>query len=311
MLDRFTGMLVFARAAMLGSFSAAARSLDLSQTMVTKHVGATEERLGVRLFHRSTRRLTLTEAGRHYLASCERILADIAEAEGSARADQIEPRGTLRLNVPLAFGVRQIAPALAEFARLHPALTIDLGLNDRQVDLIDEGWDVAVRIARLPESSLVARWLAPCRIVVCAAPAYLATHGTPRKLADLAAHNCLGYTLPDPASAGRWRFGENGEIVVPVSGNLRASNGDALLAASLAGQGLAYQPTFLAADALREGTLVALRLEAPCQELPIQAIMPSGRQAPAKVRAFVEFLARRFRPDPPWERGLARDEGAA
>jgi DNA-binding transcriptional LysR family regulator len=304
MLDRVTGMLVFVRVATHGSFSAAARALNLSQTMATKHVAAIEERLGVKLFHRSTRRLTLTEAGRHYLASCERILPDIDEAESSARADHLEPRGTLRLNVPLAFGVREIAPALAEFARLHPALSIDLGLSDRQVDLIDEGWDLAVRIARLQDSSLVARWLAPCRVLVCAAPSYLAARGTPRRLADLAMHNCLGYTLPNPASAERWVFGANAEIAVPVAGNLRASNGDALLAAALAGQGLIYQPTFLVADGLRSGDLVALPLDQPTRVLPINAILPSGRQPPAKVRAFVEFLARRFRPDPPWDRGL-------
>jgi DNA-binding transcriptional LysR family regulator len=305
MLDRVTSMLVFVRVTALGSFSAAGRALNLSQTMVTKHIAALEERLGVKLFHRSTRRLTLTEAGRHYLASCERILAEIEEAETSARADQVEPRGTLRLNVPLSFGIREIAPALAEFVHLHPAVSIDLGLSDRYVDLIDEGWDLAVRIGLLQESSLVARYLAPCRVVLCAAPAYLAARGTPHVLADLAAHNCLGYTLPSPASADRWQFGKNGEVAVKIAGNLRASNGDALVAAALAGQGLIYQPTFLLADRLRSGSLVTLPLDQPTRTLPIHAILPSGRQPPAKVRAFVEFLARRFKPDPPWDRGLA------
>jgi DNA-binding transcriptional LysR family regulator len=304
MLDRVTSMLVFVRVATLGSFSAAGRALTLSQTMVTKHITALEERLGVKLLLRSTRRLTLTEAGRHYLASCERILADIEETETSARADQLEARGTLRLNVPLSFGVREIAPALAEFVRLHPGVSIDLGLSDRYVDLIDEGWDVAVRIGLLQESSLVARYLAPCRVVLCAAPAYLAARGTPQALGDLAGHNCLGYTLPSPASADRWQFGETGETTIKVAGNLRASNGDALVAAALAGQGLIYQPTFLLAEHLRSGRLVALSLARPIRILPIHAILPSGRQPPAKVRAFVEFLARRFKPDPPWDRGL-------
>ena len=304
MLDRVTGMQVFVRVAAQGSFSAAARGLSLSQTMVTKHVAALEERLGVKLLHRSTRRLTLTEAGRHYLASCERILADIEEAETSARADQLEARGTLRLNVPLSFGFREIAPALAEFACLNPAVSVDLGLSDRYVDLIDEGWDLAVRIGILQDSSLVARYLAPCRVVLSAAPAYLAARGRPQLLADLAAHNCLGYTLPNPASADRWQFGRNSEIAVKIAGNLRAGNGDALVAAALAGQGLILQPTFLVADHLRAGRLVALTLDQPTRILPIHAILPSGRQPPAKVRAFVEFLARRFKPDPPWDRGL-------
>jgi DNA-binding transcriptional LysR family regulator len=155
MLDRVTSMQVFVRVATLGSFSAAARSLGLSQTMVTKHVAALEDRLGVKLLHRSTRRLVLTEGGRDYLAACERILSEIEEAEASASLDRVEPRGTLRLNVPLTFGFRQIAPALAEFSRLHPAVSVELGLADRYVDLIEEGWDLAIRIGRLKDSSLV------------------------------------------------------------------------------------------------------------------------------------------------------------
>ena len=169
MLDRVTGMQVFVRVATLGSFSAAGRALNLSQTMVTKHVAALEARLGIKLLHRSTRKLVLTEGGRSFLAASERILAEIEEAEASASLDRVEPRGTLRLNVPLTFGFRQIAPALADLARLYPSVTVDLGLADRYVDLIDEGWDLAIRIGRLQDSSLVARKLAPCRIVVCGA----------------------------------------------------------------------------------------------------------------------------------------------
>jgi DNA-binding transcriptional LysR family regulator len=304
MLDRVTSMQIFVRVAALGSFSAAARALNLSQTMVTKHVAALEERLGVKLLHRSTRRLTLTEGGRDYLTACERILAEIEEAEASASLDRIEPRGTLRLNVPLTFGFRHIAPALPEFNRLHPDVSFDLGLADRFVDLIEEGWDLAIRIGRLKDSSLVARRLAPCRTVVCAAPSYLKEHGTPRTLEDLARHNCLGYTLPSAAGANRWTFGTEGEIVVPVQGNLRANNGDALLAAAVAGQGLIYQPTFIVRDSLREGALVQVLGAYATQEFGIHAVFPSGRQAPAKVRAFVDFLARRFAPEPEWDRGL-------
>ena len=304
MLDRVTGMQVFVRVAALGSLSAAARSLNLSQTMVTKHVAALEDRLGIKLLHRSTRRLTLTEGGRNYLAACERILAEIEEAEASASLDRIEPRGSLRLNVPLSFGLRHIAPALPSFNWLHPAVSFDLGLADRYVDLIEEGWDLAIRIGRLKDSSLVARRLAVCRTVVCAAPSYLKEHGTPQSLDDLARHNCLGYTLPSAIGANRWTFGPDGEIVVPVQGNLRANNGDALLAASLAGQGLIYQPTFIVGDSLRDGSLVRVLGGYPTYEPGIHAVLPSGRQAPAKVRAFIEFLARRFAPEPEWDRGL-------
>ncbi|MBB4041844.1 DNA-binding transcriptional LysR family regulator [Microvirga flocculans] len=304
MLDRVTSMQVFVRVAGLGSFSAAARALHLSQTMVTKHVAALEERLGVKLLHRSTRKLTLTEGGRNYLAACERILAEIEEAEASASLERIEPRGVLRLNVPLTFGFRHIAPAIPEFTRLHPAVSFDLGLADRYVDLIEEGWDLAIRIGRLKDSSLVARRLAPCRTVVCAAPSYLKEHGIPQTLDDLARHNCLGYTLPSAIGANRWTFGPEGEIVVPVQGNLRANNGDALLAAAAAGQGLIYQPTFIVGDSLRDGSLVPVLGGYPTYQPGIHAVLPSARQAPAKVRAFIAFLAARFAPEPDWDRGL-------
>jgi DNA-binding transcriptional LysR family regulator len=304
MLDRVTGMQVFVRVAALGSFSAAARVLNLSQTMVTKHVAALEERLGVKLLHRSTRKLVLTEGGRTYLAACERILAEIDEAETSASLDRIEPRGTLRLNVPLTFGFRQIAPALSEFSRIYPAVSFDLGLADRYVDLMEEGWDMAIRIGRLKDSSLVARRLAACRTIVCASPAYLKERGVPQDLGDLAQHNCLGYTLPSAIGADRWAFGSDGDIVVPIRGNLRANNGDALLAAALAGQGLIYQPTFIVSDSLREGSLVPVLTGYPTYEPAIHAVLPSGRQAPAKVRAFVAFLAERFGRNPKWDRDL-------
>ncbi|MBB5761591.1 LysR family transcriptional regulator [Methylorubrum rhodesianum] len=305
MLDRVTGMQVFARVAALGSFSAAGRALGLSQTGVTKHVAALEARLGTRLLHRTTRRLTLTETGRSYLEACERILAEIAEAEALVGAEGVEAHGTLRLNVPLSFGVREIAPALAAFSAAHPALTIELGLNDRRVDLIEEGWDLAVRIGSLADSGLIARRLASSRLVVCAAPAYLDRHGTPRRPEELKGHNCLGYTLSD---ASGWRFGDQ---AYPVSGTLRAPNGAALVAAAVAGLGLVYQPTFLVAEALRAGTLVALDLGAPCPTLPIHALMPPGRR-PAKTRAFVDYLAERFAGEPAWERDLpaVRSAGA-
>src|SRR4051794_13548933 len=285
-------MQVFVRVASLGGFSAAARSLGVSQTMATKHVVAIEVRLGVKLFARSTRSVTLTEAGRRYLESCERILAEIAEAEDEAAADRVEPRGRLRLAVPLAFGVGEIAPLIADFLRLHPQLSVELGLNDRVVDLVDEGWDLAVRIGQLKESSLVVRRLAPCRLVLCAAPSYLAARGVPKSVGDLAHHDCLGYTLPTPAAADRWTFGAANEVTVPIGPRLVANNGDALRAAALAGLGLIYQPTFILGDAVRAGTLVPISLDQPPSELAgVFAVFPSGRNPPAKVRAFVDFLA--------------------
>src|SRR6266545_2164586 len=192
MLDRVTGMQVFARVAALGGLSAAARALGMSQTMATKHIAAIEERLGVKLLHRTTRRLTLTEAGRRYLDAAERILAEVEEAEAAASADRVEARGTLRVNAPVSFGMREIAPLLPDFARSYPSVTVEIGLNDRVVDLIEEGWDLAVRIGTLADSTMIAKRLAPCRTVLCAAPAYLAERGAPRTVADLKNHNCLG-----------------------------------------------------------------------------------------------------------------------
>lgn len=305
MLDRVTGMQVFVRVAALGSFSAAARALGLSQTMVTKHIAALEERLGVTLLHRTTRRLRLTEAGERYLQSSERILAEIEEAETLAVADRVEPRGMLRLNVPLAFGMREIAPILPRFAARHPKLTVDLGLADRVVDLIEEHWDLAIRIGRMGDSALVARKLAPLRLMVCAAPAYLNEHGTPKTVDDLRHHSCLGYTLSATVSADRWLFGKDGKIAVPISGRMRADNGDALRLAALEGLGLIYQPTFLLADDLRAGRLRAVQLDQP--PVPFNgvfAVYPADRHPPAKVRACVDFLVEAFRGEPPWERNL-------
>ena len=273
--------------------------------MVTKHIAALEARLSVKLFHRSTRRLSITEAGRLYLDSAERILADVESADSAVAADRFEPRGVLRLNAPVSFGSRQIAPMLSAFTRQYPQMTIELGLIDRYVNLAEEGWDLAIRIGSLSDSSLIARRIAPCRTVVCAAPSYLAAHGTPRTAAELSQHNCLGYTLSQRSNAGRWVFGAKGETEVLVAGNLRANNGDALRAAAVAGQGIIYQPTFIVADDLRAGTLVAVTLDKPTEELGgIYAVYLPDRNPAAKVRAFIDFCAAHFAPEPPWDRDL-------
>ena len=305
MLDRILGMQVFAQVAALGSLSSAARALGMSQTMATKHMAALEARLGVRLLHRTTRRVSLTEPGRRYLESVERILAEVAEADALAAAERVEVTGDLRVNAPTSFGARELAPILPDFARAHPALKIELGLSDRVIDLVEEGWDVAIRIGRVADQTLIARRLAPCRLVVAGSPAYLAERGVPKTVADLAAHNCLGYTLSSSVGPDRWLFGAEGEAKVAVAGNLRANNGDALAAAAVAGLGLVCQPTFILADDLRAGRLEAVPLDLPPVTLPgVFAVHPSARRAPAKVRAFIDFLASRFGPNPPWDRGL-------
>ena len=243
MLDRIASLEVFAKVAATGSFSGAARALGLSQTMVSKHIAALEERLGVRLFHRTTRKVSITDSGQTYLEASALALADLAAAEEAVAAERFEPRGLLRVAAPMSLGSSRLAPLIPEFSRLYPRLSVELGLNDRRVDLAEEGWDLAVRIGILQDSSLIARRLAPCRTILCAAPAYLAEHGTPHTVAELAQHNCLSYTLSRVTGAGHWIFGANHEVKVNVSGNLRANNGDALRWAAVGGQGLIYEPT--------------------------------------------------------------------
>lgn len=299
MLDRVTGMRVFVRAVSAGSLSAAGRHLGMSPAMATKHLDALEAHLGIKLLHRSTRRLSLTEAGSDYLEACQRILPEIDEAEASAASQRVEARGLLRMNVPLSFGARFIAPLLPAFSQRHPALKLELGLNDSVVDLLDGGWDMAIRIGRLADSPLQARKLGDCVERVCAAPSYLDQRGVPRRVADLAQHNCLGYTLSSWAGGKVWAFGHDGSVRVAINGDLAANNGEALLAAAVGGQGVIYQPDFIVADAVERGELVVLELDQPTYALGgIFAVYPPDRRPPAKVRVMIDYLAERFASPP-------------
>ena len=299
-MDRITSMRVFVRAATDGSLSAAARHLGMSPAMATKHVNALEARMGVKLFHRTTRRLTLTEAGRHYRAACQRILPEIDEAEAAAASQRVKATGLLRMNVPLSFGQGFVAPLMPEFSRRHPEVTVELGLSDAELDIIAGSWDLAVRVGRLADSPLQARRLGDSPMVVCASPDYLDQRGVPRRVAELIQHNCLGYTLSGTQGREHWAFGANGEVRVPGSGNLMANNGDALLAAAVRGQGIIYQPGFIVAGAIGRGELVALELDKPPVELGgIHILYPPDRRPPAKVRVMIDYLAEAFQRDPP------------
>lgn len=292
MPDRLSGIEVFVRAVRSGGLSAAGRDLGMSPAMAAKHLDALEQRLGVTLVHRTTRKLSLTEAGRHFLAQAEPLLAGLAEAEGEAAARTVAIDGLLRVAAPVSFGVLYIAPLVAGFTQQHPAITIELGLNDRYVDLMEEGWDVAVRVGRLADSSLVARKLAPVTMVLCGSPAYLAARGVPRTTADLVKHDCLGFTLAPSGGTKMWSFGADGAIKAPVRGSLHANNGEALIAAALAGQGLVYGPRFIAAAALKAGRLVEITLEAPPIDLgAVYAITHPDRRPAAKTRAWIDYLA--------------------
>lgn len=301
MLDRITGMQVFTRAASAGSLSAAARQLSLSPAMATKHVDALEQRLGVRLFHRSTRKLTLTEAGQQYLETCLRLLPELEETEAMIASQRMEATGLLRLNVPLSFGVRYIAPLIPAFAKLHPGVTVDLGLSDRIVDLMEEGWDLTIRIGPLKDNRLVSRRLAESAMVVCAAPAYWAQHGRVQSVAELQNHNCLSVSFSSITRPDEWRFGKDARQRVPVSGSLRASNGDALVAAAITGLGVLYEPEFIVAEAIRRGELESVQLDVRTADLGgIHLLRSQDRAPPAKVRAMTDFLVSAFAARAPW-----------
>jgi DNA-binding transcriptional LysR family regulator len=301
-MDRLTAIEVFVKVVESHSFAAAARQLGLSPAMASKHIQALEERLGARLLNRTTRRLSLTEVGRGYYERSRQVLTDLEEADRAAGNLQRTPRGRLKVNAPFSFGIRHVGPAVAAYLGTYPEVTIDLDLNDRYVDILAEGVDLALRIGRLPDSSLIARRLAPIRLVAFAAPDYLARHGTPRTPADLAAHNCLLYTYA--ATADEWRFigPEGKDAVVRVTGRLSANNGDVLLAAAMGGLGIGLGPTFIAGEHVQAGRLATLLPGYAPPEVALYAVYPPGRHLSAKLRSFVEFLAARYGEEPEWDR---------
>lgn len=299
-MELLAGMAVFARVVDAGGISAAARDLRLSKSAVSKQLAALEDRLGARLLQRTTRRMSLTEAGTGFLEHCRRVVAEAEAAESAVGALQAEPRGTLRINAPMTFGTMHLAAAMPDFLARYPQVSVDMALNDRLVDLLEEGFDVAVRIGRLADSSLVARKLAPARRVIVASPSYLDRRGRPETLAELAGHDTLGYSYI--STADEWRFhGPDGEESVRVEPRLKANNGEILLAACLAGAGVAAVPTFISGPSLRAGTLVRVLPQYESVGLGIHAVWPTARHLSAKVRAFVDFLAERFGPVPYWD----------
>ncbi|MFA7431325.1 MAG: LysR family transcriptional regulator [Rhodospirillaceae bacterium] len=300
-MDSLSGMAVFVRVVEEESFSAAARVLGLSKSAVSKQVAALEERLGARLLNRTTRRLALTDAGTAFFERAQRILADAEEAEAAVTQLSTAPRGVLRVNAPVTFGVQHLGPLLPAFMAAYPELAVDLVLNDRFVDLVEEGFDVAVRIGRLSDSSLIARRLAPLRRLLVASPEYVAVHGAPQQPDDLRNHACLLYTYLLRGDA--WSLtGPNGRTTeVRVTGRLRANNGDVLRSALLGGMGIAYTPSFIVGRDLAEGRLVRVLPGWEDVSAAVYAVHPHARLVPPKVRAFVDFLAERFAGPSSWD----------
>ena len=293
-MDRFSSMEAFVRVVEAGTFVAAADRLGISTSSLSRLVADLEQHLGARLLNRTTRRLSLTESGQAYYERCVTLLADLAEAEAMAGQSAAQARGTVRLTCSYSMAEQKVAPAIASFVERHPAVKFELVVSDRVVDLVEEGFDLAIRVGALGSDRLVARRLGSMHLVLCAAPSYLERHPQPRSPADLAEHNALTYAYS--ASPRLWRFtGNAGEVhEVRVAGNLHANSGDALRAAALEGMGIINEPDFLLDPALRAGGLVRLLPGYTSGGGDIWAVYPSRRHLSLKVRLFVDHVAAVF-----------------
>ena len=299
-MDRFQAITAFARVVELGSFARAAERLSVSTSAVSRQVAELEAHLDARLLNRTTRRLSLTEAGQAFYERSVQLLADLDDAESVVRTATVVPKGRLRLTCGITFGVRYLAPDIAGFGARHPQLTFDLDLSDRTTDLVEEGFDLAVRIGTAGPPGLVARRLGHTQLICCASPSYLEAHGEPRHPDDLLRHKCLEYTYQPAASAWTFEDHDGRRHPVRVSSSVRANNGRMLTALAVAGLGIVLEPDFIVAPEIRAGRLRPLLPQFAPPRTPIAAVYPSRRHLSPKVRAFVNFLADRFSSGPPW-----------
>ncbi|WP_246793359.1 LysR family transcriptional regulator [Burkholderia perseverans] len=303
-MDRLTCIGIFVAAVDEGSLAAAARRFGLSAAMAGKYVSAIEHELNARLLQRTTRRLSLTDTGRVYYERCRRILDAWEQANREASDAHGTARGLIRLAAPVTFGAMHLGEVLARYLEAHPHVNLEVSLSDRYVDLLEAGVDLAIRIGRLPDSGLVARRLAPCRMVICAAPAFLERHGTPRSPDDL--RQAPRLTFSEAVSVGDWTLTDAGQRTHVIDGpcRLAANNTQMLLAAARAGAGVAYGPSFVFGEPIARGELVELLPDFQAAELTIQAVFPSARQMPARVRHLLDHLAGAFGEGgtPPWDR---------
>lgn len=300
-MDKLEAMQAFVKVVTLGSYAEAGRTLGLTRSAVSKAVMELEQVLGARLLDRTTRRVGPTEAGLSYYERCVDILARIEETELQVSRLHDEPRGVLKLNAPMSFGMRYLGPAVGDFMKLHPNLKIELTLNDRFIDPIDEGVDVTLRIAQLADSSLIARKIAPAKRVLVAAPAYIEAHGEPAHPDDFEKHQCLNYG--HTTTLQRWQLTQNGEVIqVPIHSVLCSNNGDVLRAVALEGHGITKLPTFLVGPDIAEGRLRVVLPAYPPTDLAIYALYAPSRYLAAKTRLLIDFLLQRFGDTPEWDR---------
>jgi DNA-binding transcriptional LysR family regulator len=294
-MDRLSSMAIFVKAVELGSFSAAAETLSMSSQLVGKHVQMLEQHLNVRLLNRTTRRQSLTDFGRTFYERARNILAEVDAAEDLAAETRIAPRGRLRVNAPVTFGVHALAAKLPEYLKAFPEISIELRLSNRFVDVTDEGFDIVFRVGELADSGLVARALEPYRLILCAAPSYLAARDSPKSPADLQRHDCLGFAFR--SMGARWEFdGPEGHVSVPISSRLLMDSGEALLASALAGLGIMLQPAEMVLPEINAGRLVAVLPEYRAPSLPFHILYAPDRRPTPKMRSFIDFAASAFGP---------------
>ncbi|MEK7914941.1 LysR family transcriptional regulator [Burkholderia contaminans] len=301
-MDRLRAFEVFVTVVSRGGFARAADVLGTSPANVTRYVHELEAHLGTRLLNRTSRTLSLTEGGETLYARCKTILDEVAETEGLVSSASVEPRGRLRINAPVSFGIQYLAPLWPAFMQKYPRIELDVGLIDRVVDIVDEGYDLAIRISRAGSTSHAARKLATSQNVLCASPAYLAHFGHPAVPEDLIGHRRIGYTYA--ATGDEWELidGDGKAHIVRSDCHMHTNNGDTARAAALAGQGIIWQPTFLIGDDLRTGKLVPVLPGYRLPDIDILAVYPSRRHLSARVRVMIDFLVDAFGGVPPWDR---------
>ncbi len=301
-MDRFENMNAFVKVVEAGGISAAADRMNIAKSVISRRLKELEQHLGVELFHRTTRQMNLTDSGRAFYQQAARILADILEAEHATSQFHGALKGNLKVALPLSFGLMHLGPAINEFLQIHPDIEFDLDFNDRHVDLLAEGFDLAIRIASLPDSSLIARRLAPIQTILCASPAYLERACIPQSPAELIDHRCLVYNLISNLEYWNLFDAANQLIKTRITPYLKASNGEFLRDAAVDGQGIVLLPTFIVYREIERGTLAPILTNYHAPPLATYAIYPQTRHLSQRVRAFVDFLVKRFEGMPYWER---------
>ncbi len=310
-MNSFSSLPIFVAVVECGSFSQAAKQLHLTKSAVSKRINQLEEILGLRLLHRTTRKLSLTEAGQRYYQHASQAVAMAQLGADAVSELQGKPQGTLKITVPMSFGVRYIAPLISEFMQHNPGIAINLQLDDQIIDLIDGGYDLAIRIGELDNSNLIAKRLAPCRSVLCASPQYLQEKGTPHKPADLLDHNCLRYSYFRGGSEWSFHF-QNDTLKVLPKGNIVMNNSEGLRQAVLGHAGVAQIPTFIIAKDIAEGKVCPLMPEYTLPEHAIYAVFPERQYLPLKVRSFIDFIHAKIDANQPmWDRKIQESASAA